>query len=155
MDTKTITSTPALTADQNILPEIRAAIEPQIRDYYSICQSWPTQSADPKGTTAAVSDRPTVLISGQFDPITPPRNADIAKETLSNAVAVTIPGGGHVPLLPYEPIGNCGFAIALGNIANPGKPDTACAASLKLTYRQLPASIAGASLPTSASASAG
>ncbi len=133
----------AIEADKSVLPEVRAALEPQSIDYYTICQSWPSLNADMKSTTAVVSDAPTVLINGQFDPITPPNYGALAKETLSNAVNVTLPGGGHSAILPFDPVGTCGFAITITNIANPGKPDTSCTSALVTTYRALPPAIGG------------
>lgn len=138
----------SIEADKNILPEVRAALQPQNFDYFNICQNWPSKDADPKGASAATSDRPTTLISGQFDPITPPKYADIAKETLTNAVSVTLPGGGHSAIIPFEPVGTCGFTVAASNIANPGKPDTSCVGMLKTSYQTLPPAIGGGPTPS-------
>ncbi|HEY8601055.1 MAG TPA: alpha/beta fold hydrolase, partial [Thermomicrobiales bacterium] len=138
----------SLEANKNVLPEVRAALEPQNFDYFNICQNWPSKDADPKGNSPAVSDRPTTLISGQFDPITQPQYADIAKQTLPNAVSVTLPGGGHSAILPVGPVGTCGFTVAVSNIANPGKPDISCVGALRTTYRTLPSSIAGGPTPS-------
>lgn len=134
----------ALAADEGILPEVRAALEPQVKDYYTICSTWPSRGADPKGDVPATSDRPTVLISGQFDPITPPSYADLAKQTLSNATSVTLPGAGHSAITGGDPVQTCGRAIILRLIADPSRaPDISCAAQLRTVYRALPASIAG------------
>ena len=138
----------ALAADKGILPEVREALEPSLYEYSTLCASWPSKGADPKADQPVKSDRPTVLVSGQFDPITPPRYADLVKATLTNAVSVVLPGGGHTPIIPGEPVGNCGFTILATNIASPGAPDTSCIAALKTTYRQLPASIAGGPTPS-------
>jgi len=138
----------AIEADKGILPEVRAALEPSNREYAAICKGWPSKGADPKADQPVKSDRPTVLVSGQFDPITPPRYADLVKTTLTNVVSVVLPGGGHTPIVPGEPVGNCGFTIIVSNIASPGAPDTACVAALKTTYRQLPAAIAGGPTPS-------
>lgn len=137
----------SLAADKSILPEVRAALEPQSIDYFNICTNWPSRNADPKANIPVTSDRPTTLISGQFDPITPPKYADTAKATLSNVTSVTLPGGGHSAIIPGEPVGGCGFSIMASNIAKPGTPDTACVAALKTTYRMLPNSIAGGPTP--------
>jgi len=147
-DTSAARLNAALEADKGILPEVREALEPSLREYSAICANWPSKGADPKADQPVKSDRPTVLISGQFDPITPPRYADVVKATLTNAVSVVLPGGGHTPIIPGEPVGNCGFTILTTNITTPGAPDTACVAALKMTYRQLPASIAGGPTPS-------
>jgi pimeloyl-ACP methyl ester carboxylesterase len=126
------------------LPEVRAGLEQRSRDWLAICDTWPSRGADPRANDPVTSDRPAVLISGQFDPITPPSNAATAKRTLANAVTVTLPGGGHIPLFPGTPPGDCGFAIMLSNIDNPGQPDFTCAATLKTHYAELPLFLAGA-----------
>lgn len=148
----------ALEADKGILPEVRSAIEPQFTDFYTICEHWPSRNVDAKGAAPAKSDAPTTLISGQFDPITPPSYAAIAKETLPNATSVTLPGGGHSAIIPFEPIGACGYTIMLTQIIDASKaPDTSCVAKLKITYQPLPAALGGgpaASSSPSPSASA-
>jgi pimeloyl-ACP methyl ester carboxylesterase len=133
----------ALDANKNILPEIRRVVEPVIKDDYAICTTWPSLKADPKGSAPAVSDVPTVLVSGQMDPITPPSYADLAEETLPNATNVTLPGGGHSPIIPVEKVGACGLTIMLTLIANGTAPNTACAAALVTTYAKLPPVISG------------
>ncbi len=138
----------AQAAQQTILPEVRAALGPQTDDYRAICANWPSRNADPKANVPVTSDRPTVLVSGQFDPITPPGYAEIAKRTLPNAVSVTLPGGGHSAIVPVTPVGACGFTVLFSNINMPGKPDTSCVGALKTTYRTLPPAIAGGPAPS-------
>jgi pimeloyl-ACP methyl ester carboxylesterase len=138
----------ALAANQGILPEIRRAVEPTIIDWYEICTTWPSKNVDPKGASPAVSDVPTVLVSGQFDPVTPPEFAIIASETLPNATSVTLPGGGHSAITPIEPVGTCGLTIMLSLIASGTAPNTACVATLKTTYSKLPPAISGDPAPS-------
>lgn len=138
----------ALAGNQNILPEIRKAIEPSIIEYYEICTTWPSKNADPKGASPAVSDVPTSLVSGQFDPITPPKYADIAKETLPKATSVTLPGGGHSAIIPTSPVGACGLGVMLSLIASGTTANTACASALVTTYAKLPPAISGDPAPS-------
>lgn len=132
-----------LAGNQNILPEIRKAMEPSAKEYYDICQNWPSKNVDPKGASPAVSNVPTVLVSGQLDPITPPKYADIARESLSNATSVTLPGGGHSAITPVDKVGSCGLAVMLSLIASGTTPNTACAGTLVTTYSKLPPQISG------------
>ncbi|HEX5501402.1 MAG TPA: alpha/beta hydrolase [Thermomicrobiales bacterium] len=136
----------ALAADAKILPEARAALEPTfVRDYYAICQQWPSRGADPKSTRPAASTVPTLLVSGQFDPITPPAYADLARESLPHSTGVVLPGGGHTPTFAIP----CGFNLALAFVANPGAaPDTSCVAQLGVTFKPLPAELAGGPAPS-------
>ena len=62
----------------------------------ALCDRWNDRPTDPIESEAVVSDIPTLLLSGQFDPITPPRWADLAAETLSNSYSFVIPMAGHL-----------------------------------------------------------
>lgn len=59
------------------------------------CQSWPSADAATDGKRAIESDVPTLLLSGEFDPVTPPQNAEQAAKTLSNSQHIVAPYQGH------------------------------------------------------------
>ena len=61
----------------------------------ALCDRWNDRPTDPIENEAVVSNIPTLLLSGQFDPTTPPRWADLAAETLSNSYSFVIPMAGH------------------------------------------------------------
>ncbi len=66
-----------------------------IRDFKRGCEVWPHASY-PEGFDAPVSSRvPTLLLSGELDPVTPPRWADLARATLSDSAHFIAPGVGH------------------------------------------------------------
>ncbi|HET8627374.1 MAG TPA: alpha/beta hydrolase [Thermomicrobiales bacterium] len=136
----------ALAADQQILPEAREALEPTfVRDYYAVCQQWPSRGADPKATQPVNSAVPTLLISGQFDPITPPAYAALVRPGLSHSASVVLPGGGHTPSFATP----CGFSLAVGFVNDPSAaPNTSCVAGLTVTFKPLPASVAGGPSPS-------
>jgi hypothetical protein len=83
-----------------------------------------------------------------MDPITPPSYADIAGETLPNSTSVTLPGGGHSAIIPFEPVGTCGLTVMLSLIASGTAPDTSCVGTLQTTYRTLPPAISGDPAPS-------
>ena len=61
-----------------------------------ICARWPSGSIDAGFKTAVVSDRPVLLLSGEYDPITPPGYAERVKaEGLGNSVHLVGRGQGH------------------------------------------------------------
>jgi pimeloyl-ACP methyl ester carboxylesterase len=61
-----------------------------------ICGRWPVGVMDEGFKTPVVSDKPVLLLSGEFDPITPPAYAErVATEGLSNSVHVVGRGQGH------------------------------------------------------------
>ena len=67
----------------------------QTDDMAKICAIWP-HGAPEKGFNQPVrSDVPTLLLSGQADPVTPPSNAEHVAQGLSNSLGLVVPGGGH------------------------------------------------------------
>lgn len=137
-----------LKGDEGLLPEVRRALQPSSKEYYQICQTWPSKNADPKGAAPAKSDVPTTLVSGQFDPITPPKYADIARASLTKATSVTLPGGGHSAIVPTTPVGACGLAVMVSLINTGTTADTSCAARLQTNYRVLPSVYSGDPAPS-------
>ena len=72
-------------------------VDPEYRHFApALCDRWNDRPTDPIEREAVVSDIPTLLLSGQFDPTTPPRWADLAAETLSNSYSFVIPMAGHL-----------------------------------------------------------
>jgi pimeloyl-ACP methyl ester carboxylesterase len=61
-----------------------------------ICARWPVGPLDANFKTAVVSDAPVLLLSGEYDPITPPAYAErVQAEGLMNSVHVVGRGQGH------------------------------------------------------------
>ncbi|MGH8442199.1 MAG: alpha/beta hydrolase [Nevskiaceae bacterium] len=62
------------------------------------CAVWPhgTRPADFK--QPVVSDTPVLLLSGEYDPVTPPRYAEQVARTLSNSRSLVARGQGHTPV---------------------------------------------------------
>src|SRR5471030_1878628 len=63
------------------------------RDFLRICSFWPRGEAPPQAPIH--SDVPTLLLSGELDPVTPPKWADLAAKTLPYSARFTVPGVGH------------------------------------------------------------
>ena len=59
------------------------------------CDAWPVSAVDGGVPEPVASDVPALLISGAFDPITPPAAAELATETLTDARLYVVPFGGH------------------------------------------------------------
>ena len=80
--------------------------------------------ADSSVTELVESDIPTLLLSGEYDPITPPSFADAIAEGLSNHQNVVHPNQGHAVTTD-----ECGMAIALDFLADSTSDvDTGCLA---------------------------
>ncbi|SFW61468.1 alpha/beta fold hydrolase [Chitinophaga sancti] len=70
-------------------------------DYY-ICDKWGTHDstviADTLGAPLHLSTNvPTLILSGQFDPVTPPANGKVLEKVIPGSKAVVIPDQGHAP----------------------------------------------------------
>ncbi|MBA2255031.1 MAG: alpha/beta hydrolase [Chloroflexi bacterium] len=59
------------------------------------CAMWDVPSAPPLEREAVTSEIPTLLLAGEFDPITPPAWAEAAAKTLSRGHVLTFRGVGH------------------------------------------------------------
>ncbi|MEM8862006.1 MAG: alpha/beta hydrolase, partial [Chloroflexota bacterium] len=59
------------------------------------CEGWPTAALDPAFRDPFQSDIPTLLLSGDADPITPPTYAEELLTGLSNGRHIVIPQYGH------------------------------------------------------------
>ena len=80
-------------ADRGAHPRL---VDPENRDLVpSLCARWHDPTAQPVDRTPVTSDVPTLLLSGQFDPTTPPRWAELAAETLSRSHSFVVPMAGH------------------------------------------------------------
>lgn len=90
---------------------------------YKICQEWGAGRADNSANQPVSSDVPTLLMSGEFDPITPPDWGRHAAETLENGYFTEYPGIGHgASVLP-----GCPSEMFTAFLENPfSEPDGAC-----------------------------
>ncbi len=71
------------------------------------CEFWPRGFMDDDLHEPLTSDKPVLMLSGELDPITPPRYARRAATTLANAIDVVGPGQGHGMLMT-----GCGQRLA-------------------------------------------
>lgn len=70
-------------------PELTGLLQAQ-------CEVWPVPRAPAAFKQPVDSDLPMLLLSGEFDPVTPPAYAERALATLSNARHLVAPGQGHI-----------------------------------------------------------
>jgi pimeloyl-ACP methyl ester carboxylesterase len=59
------------------------------------CELWPKGTVDAGYTEPVKSDKPVLILTGEWDPVTPPSQGDEAAKTLSNSLHVVVPHGGH------------------------------------------------------------
>lgn len=64
------------------------------------CENWPRATLAPSFREPLHSDIPTLLLSGEADPITPPHYAAQVARGLNNSLHLILPGFGHDVMLP-------------------------------------------------------
>ncbi|MCA9883833.1 MAG: alpha/beta hydrolase [Anaerolineae bacterium] len=82
-----------------------------------VCRDWQPNPTDAIENDPIVSDIPTLLLSGEYDPITPPAWGQLAAETLSHSYFYEVPGVGHAVIFSSL----CGRQIAADFIDNPDR----------------------------------
>jgi len=88
-----------------------------------ICEMWDVGSSDSLENAPVLSDIPTLVLAGEFDPITPPSWGRLAAETLTNVDFFEFPGLGHGTSVSDD----CALSIAQAFLDDPGSaPDATC-----------------------------
>lgn len=82
-----------------------AAIKPEL------CAAWNVLPVDSEFITPVVSDVPTLILAGEFDPLTPPAWGELAAETLSQSRVVSVRAEAHVPTQQWDGDG-CAMTLA-------------------------------------------
>jgi pimeloyl-ACP methyl ester carboxylesterase len=108
-----------------------AALHPLLREFFNssslaklrVCQDWEILHPDPSQNQPAISDIPSLLLSGTFDPITPPAYGVLSVETLTNGFAYEFPYAAHGGVLGFD---TCGSAITYDFLQNPIQPNHVC-----------------------------
>ena len=65
----------------------------RVQQQLAACELWPRAKVDPN--YASRSSAPVLMLTGQWDPVTPPTNAENAARFLSNSLQVVVPQAGH------------------------------------------------------------
>jgi hypothetical protein len=103
-----------------------------------LCSSWGVPAAAAVENQAVSSDIPTLVLSGEFDPITPPAYGEAAAQTLSKSFAFTAPRAGHGSSVTED----CPRSLMLAFLDNPTqKPDSACLSEMTKTAFEPPLTV--------------
>ncbi|MBN2550876.1 MAG: alpha/beta fold hydrolase [Anaerolineales bacterium] len=125
-------------ADYNADEVNLSGIRPQIaeiegrgpQDMLDVCKMWAVEPLDASVDQPISSDIPTLLLSGAFDPITPPEFAQSVAANLSKSYSVTFPTGSHGQAME----GGCQDHLILAFLENPNQqPDTRCISGISKT----------------------
>lgn len=93
------------------------------------CADWDVESVPGAVNTVGATTVPTLLLGGQFDPVTPAEGTKrVARKMGARATFVELPGLGHGVLFAADP---CPHSIADAFLAAPDAPvDTSCVAPM-------------------------
>jgi pimeloyl-ACP methyl ester carboxylesterase len=115
------------TVTQGVAPPIQPAWAAELQQEYDICQMWNVKrlpSVQKQAVTSAIS---TLILSGEYDPITPPENGRLTAQTLKHSYYFLFPGMGH----GEEYNASCADNIISAFEDNPTqKPDSSCLAHM-------------------------
>ena len=88
-------SIPFLT-QQDIDSEADTLLGAQLIEFSrSQCEVWPKKAVAENFHVLAKHDIPTLVLTGELDPVTPPRYGDVIASGLQNAQHITVTGEGH------------------------------------------------------------
>ncbi len=90
---------------------------------FGLCENWPVEQVDPSFKEPWQSDIPTLLLEGQFDPVTPISYANMVAEHLQNSYVFEFPGIGHDVMVSNR----CSLSIAGAFVEDPSQaPSATC-----------------------------
>ena len=94
---------------------------------FEFCALWGAGVGDAIEAEPVFSDIPTLVVAGQFDPITPPSFGRAVADRLENSYFVEYPGLGH----GVAAVEGCPISVTLSFLDDPTiAPDVSCAASM-------------------------
>jgi pimeloyl-ACP methyl ester carboxylesterase len=80
---------------ETLRPEIAETARDDVRAFVDTCARWQVEQLPPSVDSPVASDIPTLLLSGRFDPVTPPAFAEAAAAELSTAYRLVDPLASH------------------------------------------------------------
>ncbi len=115
--------------------KLRAAAVPVLEQYFLdgfdldqvMCRIWRVPARPDLENVSVQSDIPTLILAGQYDPITPPAWGQRAAESLPQSYYFEFPGYGHGVSVD----GPCATSVLLAFLRDPSvAPDGSCVAAL-------------------------
>ncbi len=126
-DVNSVTKQQVDTASQQYPEAIRADQQIDLEGELVSCQIWHVATAPTTESQPVTSSIPTLVLEGEYDPITPPSNGDLAAKTLSHSYTFLFPGTGHGVFLTNP----CEFTIRTAFQTSPQqKPDGSCVSTV-------------------------
>jgi pimeloyl-ACP methyl ester carboxylesterase len=67
----------------------------RLRQQREACTLWPRGEIERDYAQPVKSDLPVLILTGEWDPVTPPSNAERVAKTLTNSLNIVVPSGAH------------------------------------------------------------
>ncbi len=114
-------------ATVNMHPEVRPGMLAGLQSEFGICQLWGDKPVPTVQKQPVISSLPTLILSGEYDPITPASNAKLALQTLSHGYLFQFPATGHGVFNTHR----CPDSIVAAFLQQPmTKPSDSCIATM-------------------------
>ncbi|MCL6511830.1 MAG: alpha/beta hydrolase [Anaerolineae bacterium] len=115
--------------DGGLRPEVARRNARSQRDFAELCRLWGVETLPDEVNEPVRSSVPTLLLSGRFDPITPPANGERVATSLERAWHYVFPNVGHGVFRSQH----CADQIVTAFIITPtAEPEAGCLAKLGL-----------------------
>ncbi|MBC8161942.1 MAG: alpha/beta fold hydrolase [Roseiflexaceae bacterium] len=110
-----------LSAADDEFPQLRGLFD--MGTYTPVCGAWNAGAAPAVENQPVTSDLPTLVMSGEYDPVTPPADAKKVADTLERSFYVNFTGYGHGVSID----GDCAVGITTSFFEDPSaQPDVSC-----------------------------
>ncbi len=108
---------------ENLPPQIGRIAERDVIDFLALCEAWGVETAEAIENEPVVSDIPTLILAGDYDPITPPYYGMETAEWLSRSFYFEFEGLSHSVAFSSR----CGMDMAAAFLDLPDvPPDASC-----------------------------
>jgi pimeloyl-ACP methyl ester carboxylesterase len=121
------------TATRDVYPALQEAAVAEWDEFQTLCDVWDVAPLPDVVNQPVSADVPTLLLTGELDPITPPAFGRQVAETLSQSYVYTFPGASHGVI----GAGACPLTMLADFLDDPtAPPDAACIADMAVHFDQ-------------------
>lgn len=122
---------PAQVTHEGLPPQLEALEGDSPREFLETCAAWDVEPLPAEAGQPVQSDVPVLVLSGAFDPVTPPEYGAQAAASLSNAYEYVFPMGGHGAVTS----GVCQENIFIQFLNEPNQaPDASCIGEMAVRF---------------------
>ncbi len=112
-------------------PQMHGPLLRNVEELAAVCGFWGAGWPDAIEAQAVTSDIPTLILAGEYDPVTPPGWARLAAATLGRHYYFEVPRGGHA----LVDAGPCPLGLVIDFINRPlDQPDGGCLSGARLEF---------------------